>query len=380
MKITAVICEYNPFHKGHKLQLDAIKSKGDLAVCIMSGGFVQRGIPGIFDKYVRAEAAVRCGADLVLELPYPYSCVTAEHFAKGGVGLAHSLGVIDSLCFGSECGSVELLTRVSDRLASKEFVAEFKAARADKDNKNTPYAALRSRIYQKMYGEEFPVRPNDILGVEYISALKALNSNIIAETYKREAPFSATESRMLISNSDCFDMIPEEAARLFKNADRYSTEYFEKSILAFYRSASPKELKEYEGMTDGIAERLVKYASESTSLQEFTEKAGGKSYTNAKVRRCIINGMMGVTPQMLKEYPSFTNVLACSGMGRGIIRRINKEGSVFVLTKPAHYKKLKGRAREQAEFAFNSDKLLTLMCEKTKRADEFLTRTPFVSE
>jgi predicted nucleotidyltransferase len=106
MKTTAVICEYNPFHRGHEYQINAIKNSGSYVVCIMSGGFVQRGGPALFDKFVRAEAAVRMGADLVVELPFPYCSSAAEFFAKGGVALADSLGLIDELCFGSESGDI----------------------------------------------------------------------------------------------------------------------------------------------------------------------------------------------------------------------------------------------------------------------------------
>ena len=126
MKTTAIICEYNPFHKGHKLQLDMVKSQGGLVVCIMSGSFVQRGTPAVFDKYARAEAAVREGADLVLELPFPYCCSAAEHFAFGGVGLANSLNSVDELLFGSECGDLEILQTVSDRLTSFDFKNKMK--------------------------------------------------------------------------------------------------------------------------------------------------------------------------------------------------------------------------------------------------------------
>lgn len=380
MKITAVICEYNPFHKGHKLQLDAIKSQGDSVVCIMSGGFVQRGNPAIFDKYKRAEAAVRAGADLVLELPFPYSCSAAEHFAYGGVGTANALGVVDKLSFGSECGDLDRLRNVSERVTSEEFSSEFTSSREKKENKNLPYAVLRQQVYKKLYGEEIPLCPNDILGVEYITALKKLNSGILPVTYKREEGFSATCSRELIEKENCFDMIPEEVAFLFENADRYALEYGERAILAYYRGASPDDLKEYEGMTDGIADRLVKNASDSVDLGELMEKTSGKSYTNAKIRRCIIHGMTGVTPKMLKETPLFTNVLACNGEGRRLIRRISKEGSIKLLTKPVHYKRLEGTAFEQARFALSADRLLTLMCSRTKKANEFLTRSPFVAE
>ncbi len=380
MNITAVICEYNPFHKGHKQQLDTIKQQNNLVVCIMSGGFVQRGIPAIFDKYDRAKAAVMSGADLVLELPYPYSCSAAEFFAFGGVGIADSLNIIDELCFGCECGDINKLNRISEKLMSKEFLLAMKNARTDKNNKDKPFAALRENIYNELYGENIPVKPNDILGVEYISALKKLNSNIVPVTYKREIGYSATESRRLLNEKNSFNMIPENVVNLFEFSDRYCLDFAEKAIISYYRTANAQYLKNFEGMTNGIADKLIKCSKESVDLAELMKKMSGKSYTNAKIRRCILNGMTGVTTAMLKERPMFTQVLACNQEGRKLIRRIQKEGNIAVLTKPAHYKKLEGAARKQAEFNIFSDNLLTLMCEKTKSSDVFLKKIPYIAE
>lgn len=378
MKTTAIICEYNPFHSGHKTQIDAVRQKGNNIICIMSGGFVQRGEAAMFDKYIRAEAAVKSGADLVLELPYPYCCSAAEFFAFGGISVANSLGVVDELCFGSESGDIALLSQISSRLLSDEFDLMMKSEREDKKNKDKSYASLREEVYKKLYGQSIAVKPNDILGVEYISALKKLNSNIIPITYKRESGFSATKTRQKITEENSFDMIPKGVAPLFKNQDRYGMEYAEKAILAFYRNAEPKMLEEYEGMTNGIAERLVKAAKESVSLTELIERLSGKSYTNAKIRRCILHGMTGVYTDMLKTPPRYTQVLACNAEGRKLVRRIKKEGSIEVFTKPSHYKRAEEGVREQAEFNLAAESVLTLMCEKTKRADEFMKKKPYV--
>lgn len=379
MKTTAIICEYNPFHCGHKMQIDAVKQKGNNIICIMSGGFVQRGEAAMFNKYIRAEAAVKSGADLVLELPYPYSCSAAEFFAFGGVSVANLLGIVDELCFGSESGNIALLSQTSERLLSDEFDLMMKNAREDKNNKDKSYASLREEVYKKLYGQSIAVKPNDILGVEYIRALKKLNSTIIPKTYKREIGFSATETRKRIIEEKCFDMIPTEVASLFENQDKYGMEYAEKAILAFYRNAEPKALEKYEGMTNGIAERLVKAAKESVSLNELIEKLSGKSYTNAKIRRCILHGMTGVYTDMLKTIPRYTQVLACNEQGRKLVRRIQKEGRIEIFTKPSHYKRAEDGARKQAEFNLAAESLLTLMCEKTKSADEFLKKKPYIA-
>lgn len=377
MKTTAVICEYNPFHRGHKLQIDGIKERGSAVISIMSGGFVQRGAPALFDKYIRAEAAVRMGADLVLEMPYPYCCSAAEFFAFGGVSIAESLGIIDELCFGSECGDIDLLNEISGRLNSDGFVRRLREARAIESNRGIAYAPLRDKVYREAYGSELLSTPNDILGIEYISALKKLGSNIIPVTYRREKGFSATSARAMIESED-FGMVPEGVDLIMMNALRYGFKYAERAVLAFYRTADPEKLKDFEGMTNGMAERLVKTALESRSLEELMSKMESKAHTNSKIRRCILHGMTGVTTSMLKEKPRYTQVLACGPMGRELLKGIKKQGDIALLTKPADYTALEEGARKQAEFNIKAEGLLTLMCREAKSAAEFIKKAPFI--
>lgn len=378
MKTSAIICEYNPFHKGHLLQLNSIKEQNGYAVCIMSGGYVQRGQPALFDKYVRAKAAVEMGADLVLELPYPYSCSAAEFFCRAGVAIADKLGIVDELYFGSECGDIDTLTGISKRLSDSEFTEEIKKRRESGQSRETPYAELRSEVYRDMYGQELTKLPNDTLGIGYVSALRELNSTITPVTYKREHGYSATESRRLIIREKSFGMIPDRAAEIFEGEDTYSLSNIDTAILSFYRTADPESLKKFEGMTNGIAERLVKSALSSSELDELLENMSGKSYTNAKIRRCILHGMTGVTTDMLREPPCFTNVLAAGENGRALIKRIEKQGRITLLTKPSHYKKCEGNARTQAEFNVRAEALLTLMCDSPKEASYFLKQTPYI--
>ena len=118
MKVTGIIAEYNPFHKGHKYQIDYCKKKlnSDYVIVAMSGDYVQRGTPALLPKHVRAEMALRCGADLVLEMPVSVSTASAEAFAMGGVSMLDGLHIVDSLCFGSEYGEVSALMELAEIL------------------------------------------------------------------------------------------------------------------------------------------------------------------------------------------------------------------------------------------------------------------------
>ena len=129
MKVTGIIAEYNPFHKGHAYHIQKAKelTGADYIIVVMSGDFTQRGMPAILDKYTRARMALACGADLVLELPVRFACASAEFFAGGAVSLLDRLGVVDSLCFGSECGDAGLLQKAASVLAEAEALESFRS-------------------------------------------------------------------------------------------------------------------------------------------------------------------------------------------------------------------------------------------------------------
>lgn len=202
MKITGVIAEYNPFHNGHLFQFEQIRrlTGADYIIVAMSGDFVQRGEPAIYDKYTRASMALRCGADLVLELPAVFATSSAEDFASCGVALLDHLGVVNQLCFGSECGDLAPLQAIAELLCeeSEDFSAElqtrlkqglpFPAARA------AALAAMTEPITETMAAsansaespEDLLASPNNILAVEYLKALRRRQSRIEPFTILRE--------------------------------------------------------------------------------------------------------------------------------------------------------------------------------------------------
>lgn len=381
MKVTAVICEYNPFHTGHLLQLGYIKKDGDAAViAVMSGSFVQRGEPAIYDKYARAHAAVMMGADLVIELPYPYCCSAAEFFAKGAVSIVDSLGCVDSLCFGSENGNIEELRKVSDILCSLSFREELEKKRSHKAFAVFSYAKLRQSLYEELYGKGYPVTPNDILAVEYLNALSSLDSKIVPETYQRKPGYSAGQARKDIFEKNATDMLPDMAVKIFENCDKYRIENAARLILSFYRNAEPLSLARFESMTNGLDYRLVSAARASNSLDEFMTALSSKTHTDAKIRRAIIAGMVGTESESVRAKPCFTQVLAVGRHGRELLKTISKCGNIDVLTKPAHYKKLTGTARQQAELNIKADELALFMCDCIKNADYFIKKSPYITE
>ncbi len=192
MKISGVVCEYNPFHNGHLHHIAETRKNGaDRIVCVMSGNFVQRGDTAVIDKFKRADLAVRCGVDLVLELPVQYCLSTAEYFAKGAVRILDALGVVDEISFGSECGDIAKLKETmeaADHAADSEKLLKFM-----KTGYTYPKALNAALAYISPNAAEILSEPNNVLAVEYLRALKYFDSNIKPFTVKRSAVMTARE-------------------------------------------------------------------------------------------------------------------------------------------------------------------------------------------
>lgn len=190
MKTVGIIAEYNPFHNGHAYQIATAKKMtgADYCIVVMSGDFVQRGTPAIMDKYSRAQSALQNGADLVLELPVYYATSSAEYFASGAVALLHKLGVTDTLCFGSECGDIDILSALAEALLTE--TPQFKRVLKQQMKSGASYPQARNHALSAtsphLTGSLHVLQsPNNILGLEYIKAIKKRKSNIQPYTLNR---------------------------------------------------------------------------------------------------------------------------------------------------------------------------------------------------
>jgi predicted nucleotidyltransferase len=193
MKTIGIVAEYNPFHNGHLYQLQASRGQtgADCAVVVMSGNYTQRGEPAIVDKWARAEMALHSGADLVIELPVAYAMGSAEYFAYGAVKLLDSLNAVNMICFGSEAGSIEKLSAAAAILADEP--ESYKSYLKDYLSKGLSFPAARQKAIssycKNTYGKDdlssLLKSPNNILGIEYLKALRRLKSNIVPMTIER---------------------------------------------------------------------------------------------------------------------------------------------------------------------------------------------------
>ena len=340
MKNIGIICEYNPFHKGHLEQIKYVRDyfapEEVTVISLMSGNFVQRGDFSVYPKYIRAEAAISCGADLVLELPFPFSMGSAAVFADSAVSILEKLSCVDYLFFGSESGDTDQLKRISERLMSKEFDDYFKKSLASYSSTPESYAGIRSEVYKCLYGQELLKSPNDILGIEYMIALNKRNSQIVPVAHKRVGGYSATASRAAVKDgADISHHVPEAAKEIFSRVNPTSLADIDKALLGFYRVANVNGVSYCAENELSLTSRIIKYSRKCSTFAEVLERTATKKYTNARIRRAAIYGYVGVHGARLKEEPMYTRLLAANGKGCELLKSIKKTSRIPVITKPS---------------------------------------------
>lgn len=339
MGVYAIICEYNPFHNGHKYMIEQIKKDGDAVIAVMSGSFTQRGDTAIADKFFRAETAAKNGADLVIELPTVYACACAEAFATGGVRLINSLGVVDKLCFGVENNDIKLLNLAADAFEDAEFKAELK--RNMDNGEYYPRAVTKaiSKVFSPALSEVID-KPNNILAIEYLKALK--NTPIKPFTVKRKGAAhdsaeaqnniaSASRIRELVLKSEDYrNLVPDYIIN--NPAD---TKNLEQAILYKLRTMSKEEIKKLPDVGEGLENRIFEAARTSTIINELLGKTKTKRYTMARIRRILVYALLNITEDLPKSAPPYVRVLAFNGKGRELLTDIKKKCSLPLITNVA---------------------------------------------
>lgn len=358
MEVIGVVCEYNPFHCGHEYHLMMSRSAvGDdtPVVCVMSGDFVQRGEPAMFSKFARAEAACLCGADLVVELPLPWSLSSAEGFARGAVGLLAALGAT-RLSFGSETGETEPLETIAGTLLDPNMTDEIKAELAR--DASLSFATARQRALEARLGElSEQIRfPNNILAVEYIKAIRTLGLNMCPMTVQRfgnghdasgdTGPKSASELRAMIAQGrEVNGHIPEYALRIYRRETDSgrgpnTTAVLESAILSRLRMLPPKVYETLPDSADGMGKRLYAAVREEPTLNAVLASAKSKRYALARIRRMCMCAALGIREGMNEGTPPYARVLAANARGRELLKAVGDAGTIPVVTKPAAVRSL----------------------------------------
>ena len=409
MQAIGVICEFNPFHNGHGYLLARMREqvgKDGCVVCLMSGRFVQRGEPAIADPYLRARMALAGGSDLVLELPFPYAAGSAEFFASAGVGILTRVGV-DHIAFGSESGDMSLLIAAAEVVDSPAF----KSTYADVCNAGMGTAAAYSEALRRVCKAPLPngfPSSNDLLGIAYLSALRReaahgnsapvpyvvtrMGSGYREDTLTEGAYPSATALRAVIREAACDPIaleaildgtMPPDALTVFLDGigreqapidgDRLLPFYH-----ALYRLKTAAELEHLAEWGGGLGGHVCRHAGSAASGEAFFSSLRTKYYTDARLRRALLFGVLGVTDGDLRAIPAYTTLLAANARGCAYLkewRKANKDASdgFTVVTKPADAPK--GRQKDLTDRA---DALFTLCYPAPMNAGALMTRTPFI--
>lgn len=363
MNISGIISEYNPFHMGHKHHIDQTrKALGEDSgiVCVMSGNFVQRGEPAAFLKNARAEAAVKCGADLVLELPLPWALSSAEGFARGAVEILGAAGVITHLSFGSECGDVFPLENCAKLLLRPEMDAAIK----ENLEQGISYARARQLAADKLAGGHVSVleSPNNILGIEYIKAIYDLHLDIQPITVRRvgaghdsreesSLPSASHLRSMLSDGRDIDQYIPKEAAEVFSREMRLGrgpvmAQALDTAIVSRLRMLPASAYDALPDASEGLGARLCRACKTECDVDAIVSAAATKRYALARLRRMIMCAALGMKAGMNEETPPYIRVLAANERGCAIIKMMHQRSSLPIITKPGEINKLGHEARE----------------------------------
>ena len=330
MKTTGIICEFNPLHLGHAKLLRLARThvgEGGGVVCLMSGNFVQRGAPAIFDKSLRAEAALRCGADLVLELPVTGSLSSAEGFAAEGVRILS--GFCDFLSFGAESGDADALLDTAARLLATDFPEKLRVYL----DQGLSFPAAR----QAALGSDLLSSPNDILGVEYCKAILSQNAAMQPHVIRRFGSYhdtapdpenpSATALRGLLGeNADWLLYVPEAAHACFQNATVHTLEQGEKAVLARLRTMTEAEFSRLPHGSEGLWRKFMHAAREKSTIEQIQTAVKSKRYTRTRLDRMLMCAFLGITDEMLHTPAPYTRVLAFNDRGRELLKEARRSG------------------------------------------------------
>lgn len=320
MSVIGIVCEFNPFHNGHKYLIDSVKGQDDIVVAVMSGNFVQRGEPAILPKETRIKAALESGIDIVLELPFVYATASAEYFAFNAVKILSDFGC-DKIAFGTENTSVESLYRAVDILTQEDFNNEIK--KHFDNGVNFPVA-------RQMAFDQFNIdcdisTPNNILAIEYIKAIRKLNAKIepitvnrkgagYNDTYAIDEFASATHIRQLIYNNESFekyilDYLLDLYNEDIKNGKYVSTEKFNLAAFSILRSKLNDNLEDVANMGEGLDNRIKSAVKNNTQLSALYDEIKTKRYTHTRIKRAVLSTILDVKSSDLKIAPPYCRVL-----------------------------------------------------------------------
>lgn len=385
MKTCVIIAEFNPFHNGHKYLLDCARESGFThIITVMSGNFVQRGEPAVYPASQRIEDALKCGADLVIQLPVTSVLTSAQGFARGGVCLAEATGIADALVFGSECGDITRITKTAKIINSPEYAEKLRLYLKE----GITYASASEKALADISPgcSEIMSYPNNILGAEYCAALMKSGSQLTPVTIKRaennpsnKGQFaSASQIRQMIySGEDILPYIPPEiSSNSYKNI--VSLNKYENAVLYKMRTVSLEEIAGAPDVSEGIENRIFTAAQKAQTLEELYSLIKTKRYTRTRIQRIIANLTLGITAEESGGNIEYLRVLGISGKGTELLKLMKEKATLPVISKTADFKTLSQQANKMFELECRATDIYALISESSLPSGIEKSRTPII--
>lgn len=350
-EVLGIVAEYNPFHNGHLYHIQKTKelTGAKYVVCVMSGNFVQRGNTSIVDKWKKTQMALANGVDLVIELPTVYSVSSAENFAQGAVKILENLGIVDTISFGTETDDFAALNNIANILAEepREYTNFLKEglSKGESFPKAREEALIKFLNDDKRYNDILK-SPNNILGIEYLKALKKLKSNITPVAIKREKVYyndnfivddmaSATAIRKIMKDKDfagLIKVVPRSCYEVLTKEHEvgnvvYDLQVYEKEILYTLRKMTIDQIADLPDVTEGLEHSIKNAANYCNNIDDFINIVKTKRYTQTRIQRILIFALLGITKKDLllaKKVVPYARILGFNDKGKMLLSGISQ--------------------------------------------------------
>lgn len=369
MKVCGIIAEYNPFHNGHAYHINKTKEQTncDAIVAVMSGNFVQRGSPALFDKWTRTKMALENGVDLVIELPVYYATSSAEYFAQGSIGLLDSLGIVDEVSFGAKTEDLDALKRIANILYLepndyKDLLAlELKKGYSFPLARGNALKIFTKKEFDAKYVSQILMDSNNILGIEYLKALMYNNSSILPNIVLRKGEdynslnivdgvCSATAIREMIFEDkieELEEVMPKGSFEILSNQIisgkvPMNMSNFEKEIFYVLRKSLAQDLFELADVSEGLENLLKKVSNETVEIEKMIELLKSKRYTRTRIQRILIHALLGITKTEVNNYkynPQYIRVLGFTRNGEKLLSQIYNKSNLPIVTSVSKFLK-----------------------------------------
>ena len=366
-KVLGIVGEYNPFHNGHLYHLEQSKkmTSSNYTVAIMGGNFTQRGSTSLIDKWSKAEAAIQNGIDLVIELPVLYTTSSAENFAYGAIKILDSLNLVDYLCFGSECGDISILDDIVQVLV--EEPKAYRTLLSHELSTGVSFPKAREKALMMYLGNmrrfaNVLSSPNNILGIEYLKALKKQDSFIQPVTIKRQeaehnnnmfssssrfASGSAIRSACISPNIDQLQKyMPEDSFYLLEDCLKKGNyvkdlSAFDKEILYTLRRMTIADIANLPDVSEGLEYAIKDAANSCNSVVELLTLIDTKRYTKTRLQRILLYAILGITKddmQLSKKVTPYIRILGFNENGKKIISEASRRNpKLNLITSPKKF-------------------------------------------